>query len=159
MKRFILILCGVCTEGLETTICNCTIPIRQEHLRSETPCSQRNANYAVWTDRQDGLKVRASVCSRWEKINHITTNIFFQKVVVPEKRAIDTTQDECTLMAKTKRCDEMPMKFADGKWLYVPEPSEEGSWLRTVTSQILNCMVEEIALLHGICRIFQSTPS
>lgn len=137
MKLFILILCGVYTTGFETTICNCTIPIRQEHLRiDDDHCqpirrpTQRNANYAVWTDQQDGLKVRASVCSRWEKINHITTNIFFQKVVVPEKRAIDTTQDECTLMAKTKRCDEMPMKFADGKWLYVPEPSEEGLWLR-----------------------------
>ena len=87
MKRFILILCGVCTEGLETTICNCTIPIRQEHLRSETPCSQRNANYAVWTDRQDGLKERVFVCSRWEIIPHITTNKFFQKVVVPEKNS------------------------------------------------------------------------
>jgi hypothetical protein len=85
-----------------------------------------------------------------KKSTKLRQNIFFQKVVVPEKRAIDTTQDECTLMAKTKRCDEIPMKFADGKWLYVPEPSEEGSWLRTVPSQVLNCMVEEINLLHGI---------
>ena len=118
MKLFILILCGVYTAGFETTICNCTIPIRQEHLRiDDDHCqpirrpTQRNANYAVWTDQQDRLKVRASVCSRWERINHITTNIFFKKVVVPEKRAIDTTQDECTLMAKTKRCDEMPMNL------------------------------------------------
>ena len=134
MKLFISLLCGAYAAGFETTICNCTTPIRQEHLRiDDDHCqpirrpTQRKANYAVWTDRQDGLKVRAYIYSRWEKINHVTTNVFFQKIVVPDKRAIDTTQDECTLMAKTKRCDEMPMKFADGKWLYVPEPSEEGS--------------------------------
>ena len=51
-------------------------------------------------------------------------------------------------MAQTKRCEEMPMKFADGKWLYVPEPSESGAWMRTISTQVLNCMVEETIILH-----------
>ena len=122
MKLFILLLFGPYAVGFEITICNCPTPIRQEHLRiDDDHCqpilrpTQHKANYAVWTDRQDGLKVRAYICSRWEKINHVTTNVFFQKIVVPDKRAIDTTQDECTLMAKTKRCDEMPMYLSRQK--------------------------------------------
>ena len=142
MKLFILLPSGAYAAGFETTICNCTTPIRQEHLRiDDDHCqpirrpTQRKANYAVWTGHKDGLKVRAYICSRWEKINHVTKNVLFQKIVIPDKRAINTTpQDECTLMAKTKRCD---------------EPSEDGSWLRTVPAQVLNCMVEEITLLHG----------
>ena len=45
-------------------------------------------------------------------------------------------------MAKTKRCD---------------EPSEDGSWLRTVPAQVLNCMVEEITLLHGTDDLIDTT--
>ncbi|EFX70130.1 hypothetical protein DAPPUDRAFT_257513 [Daphnia pulex] len=51
-------------------------------------------------------------------------------------------------MAQTERCEEMPMKFADGKWLYVPEPSESGAWMRSTSTQELNCMVEETIILQ-----------
>ncbi|EFX77506.1 hypothetical protein DAPPUDRAFT_106152 [Daphnia pulex] len=61
---------------------------------------------------------------RWDKTNRIASNLFLQEIVVPEKRAVDTTEAECKIMAQTKRCEVMPMKFADDKWLYVPEPSE-----------------------------------
>lgn len=67
---------------------------------------------------------------------------------MPDKRAVDTTEAECTIMAQTKRREEMPMKFAGGKWLYVPEPSESGAWMRTISTQIFNCMVEETIILQ-----------
>jgi hypothetical protein len=155
MTIYLLLLLSVYAVAFETTICNCKDPIRQEHLRiDDDKCqpirrpTQRNADYAVWTDRKDGLKVRGYVCSRWEKINHISTNLFLQQIVVPDKRAVDTTEAECKIMAQTKRCEEMPMKFADGKWLYVPEPSESGVWMRTISTQVLNCMVEETIILQ-----------
>jgi hypothetical protein len=155
MNIYILLLLTVYASAFETTVCNCKNPIRQEHLRiDDDHCqpirrpTQRNADYAVWTDRKDGLKVRGYVCSRWEKINHISTNLFLQQIVVPDKRAVDTSEAECKIMAQTKRCEEMPMKFADGKWLYVPEPSQDGTWMRTISTLVLNCMVEEIVLIQ-----------
>lgn len=155
MTIYILLLLSVYAAAFETTICNCKDPIRQEHLRiDDDHCqpirhpTQRNADYAVWTDRKDGLKVRGYVCSRWEKINHISTNFFLQQIVVPDKRAVDTTEAECKIMSQTKRCEEMPMKFADGIWLYVPEPSENCAWMRTISTQVLNCMVEETIILQ-----------
>jgi hypothetical protein len=134
MTIYILLLLSVYAAAFETTICNCKDPILQEHLRiDDDQCqpicrpTQRNADYAVWTNRKEGLKVHGYVCSRWEKINHISTNLFLQQIVVPDKRAVDTTEAECKIMAQTKRCEEILMKFADGKWLYVPEPSENGA--------------------------------
>ena len=100
MKLFILLPSGAYAAGFETTICNCTTPIRQEHLRiDDDHCqpirrpTQRKANYAVWTDRQDGLKVRACICSRWEKINHVKTNVFFQKIAVLDEQAIGSLHE------------------------------------------------------------------
>lgn len=44
-----------------------------------------------------------------KKLTHL------QQIVVPDKRAVDTTEAECKVMAQTKRCEVMPMKFADDK--------------------------------------------
>ncbi|EFX66138.1 hypothetical protein DAPPUDRAFT_263629 [Daphnia pulex] len=39
-------------------------------------------------------------------------------------------------MAQTERCEEMPMKFAGG------------AWMRSISTQVLNCMVEETIILQ-----------
>jgi hypothetical protein len=50
-----------------------------------------------------------------EKITASLQIFFLQQIIIPDKRTVETTVAECKIMAKTKRCEEISMKFADGK--------------------------------------------
>ncbi|KAK4007622.1 hypothetical protein OUZ56_012776 [Daphnia magna] len=102
----------------------------------------------LWTNRRAGIKFQASICGRWMKINHITTDFFGQQIIVQETVALETSLTECTIMAKTKLCNDVQMNLTDDKWTYTPDPSTIGSWFSTVSPYVINCMMEETRLIR-----------
>ncbi|KAK4024631.1 Uncharacterized protein APZ42_013298 [Daphnia magna] len=102
----------------------------------------------LWTNRRAGIKFQASICRRWMKINHITTDFFGQQIIVPETVALETSLTEYTIMAETKRCNDVQMNLTDDKWTYTTDPSTIGSWFSTVSLYVINCMMEETRLIR-----------
>ncbi|KAK4037727.1 hypothetical protein OUZ56_029756 [Daphnia magna] len=93
----------LCTTALafETIIFNCDNPSAKEHLRTnDENCpsllkpKQKEVDYMLWTNRRAGIEFQASICGRWMKINHITTDFFTQKIIVPETVALLIRQVE-----------------------------------------------------------------
>ncbi|KAK4007541.1 hypothetical protein OUZ56_012699 [Daphnia magna] len=82
------------------------------------------------------------------KINQITTDFFGQHIIVPETVALETSLTECTIMAKTKRWNDVQMNLTDDKLTYTPDPSTIGSWFSTVSPYVINCMMEETRLIR-----------
>ncbi|KZS06474.1 Uncharacterized protein APZ42_030058 [Daphnia magna] len=147
----------ICTTALafETIICNCDNPSAKEHLQTNDENgpsllkpTQKEVDYMLWTNRKAGIKFQASICGRWMKINHITTDFFGQQTIVPDTVALETSLTECTIMAKTKRCNDVQMKLTADKWTYTPDPSTIGSWFSTVSPYVINCMMEETRLIR-----------
>ncbi|EFX74023.1 hypothetical protein DAPPUDRAFT_109336 [Daphnia pulex] len=103
-------------------------------------------NYSVYTEKREELKFPGYICARWKQIKHITTSFFGQKVVVPDKIALETSPLECLTMYESRRCNEQPMTINDNKFFYDQEPVEDGWWLETVTVETINCAVEKIQL-------------
>ncbi|KAK4027108.1 hypothetical protein OUZ56_016124 [Daphnia magna] len=148
------ILC-ITALAFETIICNCDNPSAKEHLRTnDENCpsllkpTQKEVDYMLWTNRRAGIKFQASICGKWMKINHITTDFFGQQIIVPETVALETSLAECTIMAKTKRCNDIQMNLADDKWTHTPDPPTIGSWFSTVSPYVINCMMEETRLIR-----------
>ena len=146
-----------CTTALafETIICNCDNPSAKEHLRTnDENCptllkpAQKEVDYVLWTKRKAGIKFQASICGRWMKINHITTDFFGQQIIVPETIALETSHTECVIMAKAKRCTDIQMHLADEKWTHTPEPSTIGAWFSTISPYAVNCVYEETMLIR-----------
>ncbi|KZS10057.1 Uncharacterized protein APZ42_025556 [Daphnia magna] len=144
MLLYFMLTTILCTTALafETIICNCDNPSAKEHLRTNDENSpsllkptQKEVDYMLWTNRRAGIKFQASICGRCMIINHITTDFFGQQIIVPETVALETSLTECTIMAKTKRCNDVQMNLTDDKWTYTPDPSTIGSWFSTVIRQ------------------------
>ncbi|KAI9558428.1 hypothetical protein GHT06_015212 [Daphnia sinensis] len=121
------------TSAFQTFVCNCKNPIKTEHLRRQDDyCpaildpAQKNVEYTLWTNRRSGIKFQGTICGRWTKINHITTDFFGQKIIVPETIALDTSVEDCNIMGKIKKCEDRQMHFVDGKWTLNTEPPTSG---------------------------------
>ncbi|KZS08168.1 Uncharacterized protein APZ42_027967 [Daphnia magna] len=107
-----------------------------------------NANHLREDELTAGIKFQESICGRCMKINQITTDFFGQHIIVPETVALETSLTECTIMAKTKRWNDVQMNLTDDKWTYTPDPSTIGSWFSTVSPYVINCMMEETRLIR-----------
>ncbi|EFX63573.1 hypothetical protein DAPPUDRAFT_119105 [Daphnia pulex] len=152
-----LLLLGLYALGLnalEITVCDCEqasqkgiLQFSDEDCQPEKNENRTNAvNYSVYTEKREELKFPGYICARWKQIKHITTSFFGQKVVVPDKIALETSPLECLTMYESRRCNEQPMTINDKKIFYDQEPVEDGWWLETVTVETINCAVEKIQL-------------
>jgi hypothetical protein len=152
-----LLLLGLYALGLtalEVTVCDCeqasqkgVLQFSDEDCQPEKNENRTNAvNYSVYTEKREELKFPGYICARWKQIKHITTSFFGQKVVVPDKIALETSPLECLTMYESRRCNEQPMTINDNKFFYDQEPVEDGWWLETVTVKTINCAVEKIQL-------------
>ncbi|KAK4030937.1 hypothetical protein OUZ56_024362 [Daphnia magna] len=143
------------TSAFQTFVCNCKNPIKTEHLRlQDNDCpailepAQKNVEYTLWTNRRSGIKFQGTICGRWTKIKHITTDFFGQKIIVPETIALDTSVEDCNIMGKLKKCENRQMHFVDGKWTLNTEPPTSGTWFSTVSLSVINCALEDIMLIR-----------
>ncbi|KZS10260.1 Uncharacterized protein APZ42_025311 [Daphnia magna] len=109
---------------------------------------QKNDEYTLWTNRRSGIKFQGTICGRWTKINHITTDFFGQKIIVPETIALDTSVEDCNIMGKLKKFEHRQMHFVDRKWTLNPGPPTSGTWFSTVSPSMINCALEDITLIR-----------
>ena len=97
-----LLLLGLYALGLnalEVTVCDCEqasqkgiLQFSDEECQPEKNENRTNAvNYSVYTEKREELKFPGYICARWKQIKHITTSFFGQKVVVPDKIALETS--------------------------------------------------------------------
>ncbi|EFX67904.1 hypothetical protein DAPPUDRAFT_115033 [Daphnia pulex] len=108
-----LLLLGLYALGLnalEVTVCDC----EQASQKGILQFSDEN----LYTEKREELKFPGYICARWKQIKHITTSFFGQKVVVPDKIALETSPLECLTMYESRRCNEQPMTINDNKFFY-----------------------------------------
>ena len=147
-------LYGLGLHAIEVTVCDCSASAEKGILQfSDENCfSEPNPNktnevkYEVYKEKREGIKFPGYLCAKWKQIKHITTSFFGQKVVVPDKLALETSPLECLTMYESRRCNEQPMTILDNKFIYDQEPEETGWWLETITVETINCAVEKIQL-------------
>ena len=77
---------------------------------------------------------------------------------MPDKIALDTSPLQCLTMYESRRCNEQPMTISKNKFFYDKEPNEEGWWLKTISTETINCAVEKVLLYQEIEGENFSTP-
>lgn len=153
-----VMLCSVLPllQAKQITVCDCTEAKNAGILKfSDGDCDLdkkaravnfTRADYEVYTTRRAAVKFPAYICGRWKLVRRNYVNLFFSVISVPDRVPLETTATECLIMQQGRRCGENPMKYEDGKWTYIEEPSREGSWLRTIELYTINCVLEEVVL-------------
>ncbi|EFX63785.1 hypothetical protein DAPPUDRAFT_118847 [Daphnia pulex] len=165
----VMLLLGLYVRGLvafKVTVCDCSEPLQTGILQfSDEDCrsDQKKADlqpveYTVYTESRAETKFPGFLCARWKQQKHITTSFFGQKVIVPDKVALDTSPMECWTMYESRRCNEQPMEITENKFVFDQEPAENGWWLSTVVLETINCVVEKIQLFQEIERDTFPTP-
>jgi hypothetical protein len=87
------------------------------------------------------------ICSCWRNTKHITENFLGQLIVVQERIAIDTSAIQCGIMRQSLRCGDNAMTNSENKWVG-----------RSVTVEKINCVFQEISLVHEDESDFIHTP-
>lgn len=109
----LLSLCWLRPQAFETTICDCSEPLRMGILQfSDTNCRPKEndknnvlVKYGVYSEERAAVHFPGYICAKWKNIKNITMSFFGQVVIVPDKISIDRTPSECNDMINHKKCN------------------------------------------------------
>ena len=140
--------------AFQVTVCDCSEPLQTGIIQfSDEDChpEQKQADvhpveYSVYTEIRGETKFPGFLCARWKQQKHITMSFFGQRVIVPDKIALETSPMECWTMYESRRCNDNPMTISENKFVFDQEPAEDGWWLSTIVSETVNCVVEKVQL-------------
>lgn len=150
----LLSLCWIRPQAFETTVCDCSEPLRMGILQfSDANCRPKEIDknsvqvkYGVYSEERAAAHFPGYICAKWKNIKHTTVSFFGQVVIVPDKISIDTTPSECNDMINHKKCNGNEMKASDNKYVFDHDPTPLKYWMSTVTAQITNCVLEKVQL-------------
>lgn len=142
------------TQAIEKTVCDCStpenvgvlnIPEQRCDIKPIKPTTYA-VEYTARSEMQEVQQINAYICATWKNIKHTTMNIFGQTITVRDKLVTETSEEECQIIYKTKKCNHEAMTPDGNLWTYDIEPEEQYAWMRTLTYHTIGCSVEEVKL-------------
>ena len=146
------LLCYRMISSLNITVCDCKQAEVIGLMDVEQPfyCSKQNVsypllkNYRFFVKDEPHASWKGYACKAWIKQKHIE-GFFFGGYDTTFSTSVEIVTDkECWRMVQAKDCAGHKMNGKDGTYSYVSSPIGEGSWMRTVTYTVKNCIVQTI---------------
>ena len=152
----ILILTSSLPDNLafQRTVCDCSSPQTMGIINiPEQRCDTQNekptyypVQYTAQSKMHEFQQLNAYICASWKNIKHTTMNIFGQVITVRDKIVMETSEEECRIIYKTKKCNHESMTPDANLWTYNVEPEEQYAWMRTLIYHTIGCSAEEIKI-------------
>ena len=155
--------------ALNITICDCQqtevvglMDIKQpsycnSEIKKKQPIVDR---YNFYITEQPHTKWKGHLCMAWVKERKITGYFFGSYDTIDTMRILTLSAEECRKMMFTHECDGNAMKETKANtFAYTASPHGEGSWMRTVTYSVKNCVVQEVTLKRDCLNCPITAPS